>query len=246
LARVSISLGIVRRHLRSKAKRRAKTRENHPMRFMMMHKMTDEMEKGLPPTPAVMEGVGKLIEDAVKAKVFVSGEGLKPSSQRVHLVYKNGKRTITNGPFTNPRELVAGFALLRVRSQEEATSWLDRFAALLGDVEIFMGPVVEPWDFGAAKPADAPLRFLSMHQMDSHAENEEPPDPKLMAKMGTLVDEMTKAGVLEATGGLTSTKKGTRIHFENGTRAVHVASRLDVQINSTHWRACWPSPLESS
>lgn len=189
------------------------------MRFMMMHKMTAEMERGLPPSPAVMEGVGKLMEDAIKAKVFVSGEGLKPSSQRMHLAYRGAKRTITKGPFTNPKELVAGFALLRVRSEEEAISWLDKFAALLGDVEIFMGPVVEPWDFGAPKPPDAPLRFLSTHTMDERAESA-PPDPKLMAKMGALIDEMTKAGVLEATGGLTNTERGTRIYFEGGKRRV--------------------------
>jgi hypothetical protein len=190
------------------------------MRFMVMHKMTDEMEKGLPPEPAVIEAVGKLIEAATKEKVFVSGEGLKPSSQRVHIAYKNGKRTITDGPFTEAKELVAGFALMRVRSREEAISWCDKFAALIGDTELFMGPLVEPWDLGMPKPENAPLRFLSMHKLDEHAENGAPPDPKLMAKMGALIDEMKKAGVLEATGGLGSTKQGARIRFEGGKRTV--------------------------
>ena len=190
------------------------------MRFIVMHKMTEEMEKGLPPERAIIEGVGKLVEEAVKEKVFVSGEGLKPSSQRVHVVYKNGKRTITDGPFTEAKELIAGFALMRVRSKEEAISWCDKFAAVIGDVELFMGPVVEPWDFGRPKPENAPLRFLSMHKMDERSENEAPPDPKLMAKMGALIDEMTKTGVLEATGGLAGTKKGARIRFEGGKRTV--------------------------
>ena len=137
------------------------------MRFMVMHKVTDEMEKGLPPDPAIIEGVGKLIEEGAKDKVFVSGEGLKPTSQRVHIAYKNGKRTITDGPFTEAKELVGGFALVCVRSKEEAISWCDRFAAVIGDVELFMGPVVEAWDLGMMeKPADAPLRFLSMHRAD--------------------------------------------------------------------------------
>ena len=187
------------------------------MRFMLMHKMTDEMEKGLPPDPAIIEGVGKLIEEGADRNIFVSGEGLKPSSQRVHIVYKNGKRTITDGPFTEAKELVAGFALMRVRSKEEAIAWCDRFAEVIGDVALFMGPVVEPWDLGMMlKPEDTPLRFLSMHQMDERAENEAPPDPALMAKMGALIEEMTKAGVLEATGGLASTKKGARIRYEGG------------------------------
>jgi hypothetical protein len=191
------------------------------MRFMVMHKMTDELEKGLPPDQATLEGVGKLIEEAVKQKIFVSGEGLKPSSQRAHIAYKRGKRTITDGPFTEAKELVAGFALMRVRSKEEAISWCDRFAAVIGDVELFMGPVVEPWDLGMMpKPADAPLRFLSMHKMDERAETDTPPDPKQMAQMGALIDEMTKAGVLQATGGLASTKLGARIRFKGGKHTV--------------------------
>jgi hypothetical protein len=188
---------------------------------MIMHKVTDAMEKGLPPDPATIEGVGKLVEEGLKEKVFVSGEGLKPTSQRVHVAYKKGKRTITDGPFTEAKELVAGFALMRVRSKEEAIAWCDRFAAVIGDVELFMGPVVEPWDLGMGpKPENAPLRFLSMHKMDERMENDAPPDPQLMAKMGALIDEMTKAGVLQATGGLAGTKKGARIRFEGGKHTV--------------------------
>lgn len=187
------------------------------MRFMVMHKVTEEMEKGLPPDPAVIAGVGQLIAEGAKDKIFISGEGLKPTSTRVHIAYKNGKRTITDGPFTEAKELVAGFALMQVKSKEEAISWCDKFAALIGDTELFMGPVVEPWDLGfAPKPENPPLRFLSMHKMDAAAENETPPDPALMAKMGALIDEMTKAGVLQATGGLASTKKGARIRFGAG------------------------------
>lgn len=191
------------------------------MRFMVMHKMTERMERGLPPDPAVIEAVGKLIEEGAKEKVFVSGEGLKPSSQRVHIAYKGGKRTITDGPFTEAKELVGGFALMRVRSKEEAISWCDRFAAAIGDVELILGPVVEPWDIGLApKPEHPPLRFLSVHKQDARAERDLPPDPKLMATVGALIEEMTQAGVLQATGGLASTKKGARIRFKGGKRTV--------------------------
>jgi hypothetical protein len=190
---------------------------------MVMHKMTNELEKGLPPEPSVIEAIGKLIEQAAKENVFVSGEGLKPTSQRVHIAYKDGKRTITDGPFTEAKELVAGFALMRVRSKEEAIKWCDRFAVAFGDVELFMGPVVEPWDLGmGAKPADAPLRFLAMHQMNERADCavDAPPDPGMMARMGALVEEMTNAGVMEATGGLASTEKGARVRFSGGKHTV--------------------------
>jgi hypothetical protein len=191
------------------------------MRFMVMHKMTQEIEKGLPPDPAIIAGVDKLIGEAVTGRAFISGEGLKPSSERLHIAYKRGQRTITDGPFTEAKELVAGFALMRVRSREEAISWCDKFAAVIGDVELFLGPVVEAWDLGMMpKPENPPLRFLSMHKLDERAENEAPPDAQLTAKMGALVDEMTTAGVLQARGGLASTKLGARIRFEGAKRTV--------------------------
>jgi hypothetical protein len=191
------------------------------MQFMVMHKMTDEMEKGLPPDPAVLEGVGQLVQDGMKDHVFVSGEGLKPSAERVHIAYKNGQRTITSGPFTDKKELVGGFGLLRVRSREEAVACCDRFAALLGDVELFLGPVVEPWDLGMMpKPENAPLRFLSMQKLDEQAQNDAPPDPKLIARMGALVEEMTNTGVLQASGALAGTTHGARVHFKNGKHTI--------------------------
>jgi len=187
------------------------------MRFMIMHKMTAEMEKGLPPDLAIIDGVGKLVESGAKDKVFISGEGLKPSAQRTQLVYKSGKRTVTDGPFTEAKELVGGFALMSVRSKAEAISWCDRFAAVIGDVELILGPIVEVWDLRMApKPENPPLRFLSVMKMDARSESGAPPAPEEMAKMGALIEEMTKAGVLQATAGLASTKHGARLHFKGG------------------------------
>lgn len=190
------------------------------MRFMIMHKVTDEMERGGPPDQATIEGVGKLVEEGARDGIFLSGEGLKPTSARVHIVYRGGERTVTEGPFTDPRELVAGYALMAVKSRDEAIAWCDRFADAIGDVELYMGPVVENWDLGfGEKPADAPMRFLSMHKLDERVP-EGPPDPALMAKMGALIEEMTAAGVLQATGGLERTHKGARIRYDGGRRTV--------------------------
>ncbi|MGH7436708.1 MAG: YciI family protein [Polyangiaceae bacterium] len=191
------------------------------MRFMVMHKVTDDMEKGLPPPPGIIEGVGKLVRDGLKDGVFVGGAGLKPTAQRLRIVYKDGKRTITEGPFTDARELIAGFAQMKVRSREEAIGWCDRFAAVAGDTDLFLGPVVEAWDLGVApKPVNAPLRFLAVHQADARSESETPPEPAVETKMRALVEEMTQAGVLEATGALASTKKGARLRFQGGKRTV--------------------------
>lgn len=190
------------------------------MQFMIMHKMTDEMERGLEPDPAVIEGVGKLIEEGLENRVFVSGEGLKPSSERVHVAYKKGQRTVTAGPFSDPKELVAGFALMKVHSRDEALEWCDKFADVVGDVEMFLGPVVEPWDLGMMpKPANPPLRVLSMHKLDESVE-QGPPSPESMARMGALVEEMTKAGVLQASAGLGATRDGARIRYKGGKATV--------------------------
>jgi hypothetical protein len=190
------------------------------MRFMVMHKMTDEMEKGLPPDPSIIAGVDKLIGEGLKDNVFISGEGLRPSSERMHISYKGGKRSIIDGPFTEAKELIGGFALMTVRSKEELLAWCDRYAEVTGDVELHVGPVVEAWDLGMMpKPADAPLRFLSLHQVDSRHEDA-PPTQDMMAKMGALIEEMTKAGVLQATGGVAGTRHGARIRYTNGKPTV--------------------------
>jgi hypothetical protein len=190
------------------------------MRFMVMHKLTEELEKGLKPDPAIIESVGQFVSDAVKEKIFISGEGLKPSSERVHIAYRKGKRTLENGPFADVKELVGGFALLRVRSKDEAVARADELARV-SDGEIIVGPVVEPWDLGMMpKPKNPPARFLALAKIDERSENEMPPDPSVEAKLRALIDEMSKAGVLQASGALASTKKGARIRFEGGKRTV--------------------------
>ena len=191
------------------------------MRFMVMHKMTPELELGLPPSRQVLAGVGQLINAAARDGSFVSGEGLKPSRERIHIRYENGKRTaMTSGPFPDARELVGGFSLMRVRSRDEAIAWCDKFGAAVGDGELFLGPVVEPWDLGAPEPDDPPLRFLAVHRMDPAADAGTPPSPAVVAKVDALVQEMTRADVLEAAAGLESTSKGARIHFGGGKRRV--------------------------
>ena len=191
------------------------------MRFMVLHKMTEEMEKGKKPDDELIAAVGKLIQEGVKGGVFVAGEGLKPSSQRTHLAYRNGERTLTEGPFTEAKELAGGFTLMRVRSKEEAISWCDKYAAVVGDVELFLGPVVEPWDLGMIpKPKSPPLRYLSIYRATERDESDSPPDPASTQKLGALLEDMREAGVLQSTGGLASTKKGARIHYEGGKRSI--------------------------
>lgn len=191
------------------------------MRFMIMHKLTDELEKGLPPKPDTVRQIHGLMGEAVQAGIMLGGEGLMPSAERLHVAYRDGERRVTTGPFHDKGELIGGFVQLVVQTREEALAWLDRFAAILGDVEIFLGPCVEPWHLGMApKPENPPLRFLAMRRMDDQAEREVSPDPERVAKMGALIQEMTAAGVLKESEGLASTRKGARIHLDGDQHSV--------------------------
>ncbi|HEY4395185.1 MAG TPA: YciI family protein [Polyangia bacterium] len=188
------------------------------MKFMVMHKMNEALEKGVR-DPEVMAGVGQLIGEAIENKVFLSGAGLKPTATRTQVVYRGGERAITDGPFAEAKELVGGFALMKVRDKAEALRWCDRFASVVGDVELIMGPVYEPWEVGLGeKPQSPPLRYLSV--MKINPDEDRVPDPAEFAKMGALIEEMTTAGVLLSTGGLASTKKGARIRFEGGKHRI--------------------------
>lgn len=190
------------------------------MQFMIMHKITDEMESG-ETDPEVVEGVGRLIAESAQKCPFLAGEGLKPTAERTRLSYKRGERTRTEGPFPSATQLPAGYALLRVGSKDEALVWCDKFAEAIGDVDLYLGPVVEPWDLGMmAKPENPPLRFLCMHEADHASEKDTPPSEQEIAKMMGLIDQMTQAGVLEATGGLLSTKHGARVHFDGDNHRV--------------------------
>ena len=185
------------------------------MQFILMHKMNDELEKGLPPRPEEMAAIGAMMGEAVKKGLMRGGEGLKPTAQRLHLAYVDGKRTMKTPPFEGRGELVAAYALFVVRSKEEALACCDRYAAAAGDVELFLGPVVENWDLGfAPKPDDAPLRFLITRLADARSESDAPMDPKLDA----VLAKMTTEGTLQTSGRLKSSKRGTRIRARGGVR----------------------------
>jgi hypothetical protein len=95
--------------------------------------------------------MGKYNEDLVKAGILLAGEGLHPSSKGVRVRFSGSKRTVIDGPFSETKELVAGFWLWQVKSNEEAIEWLKRCPnPMLGDSEIELRQVFEADDFGAA------------------------------------------------------------------------------------------------
>jgi len=120
------------------------------MRVMVMVKATKDSEHGVMPTEQLLTDMGKYNEELVKAGVMLAGEGLHPSSKGARVLFSGKKRTVTDGPFAETKELVAGFWLWQVRSMEEAVEWVKRCPnPMMEDSEIEIRPVFEAEDFGA-------------------------------------------------------------------------------------------------
>ncbi len=119
------------------------------MRFMVLVKASKESEAGVLPSQEILTAMGKYNEELVKAGVLQAGEGLHPSSKGVRVKFEGSKRTVTDGPFAETKELLAGFWLWKVGSREEAIEWLKR-APFDGGTEIELRQVFEPEDFGPA------------------------------------------------------------------------------------------------
>ena len=118
------------------------------MRFMVIVKASEETEAGVLPDEKELAAMGKYNEELVKAGVMLVGEGLHPSSKGVRVKFEGGKRTVTDGPFSETKELIAGFWLWQVKSKEEAIEWLKR-APFDGGAEVELRQVFEMEDFGA-------------------------------------------------------------------------------------------------
>ena len=182
------------------------------MRFMVMHKVDAKMEAGVPPDQSIIQGMGKLVQGGLKTGVFENGAGLHRSANRVRLAYKNGQCTRTEGPYSGQNELVFACFMIRVASREQAIEQAGRFAKILGDVEIEVGPVVEPWDLGMVpKPAElSSQRFLLLVKGNARTESG-PLDPKTLAALAELEQRLTSESALLAAELLAPTSRGSRL-----------------------------------
>ena len=117
------------------------------MRCMVIVKANKDSEAGILPSTELLTNMGKFNEELVKAGVMLAGEGLQPSSKGKRITFTGAKPTITDGPFTETKELIAGFWLWQARSMEEAVEWLKRSPFGPG-AEVEIRPVFEAEDFG--------------------------------------------------------------------------------------------------
>jgi hypothetical protein len=192
------------------------------MRFIIMHKTKAHWESGAIPSRELIARVGTLLSQLAKSGALLSGEGLRASSEGVRLTFAAGVRTVVKGPFEGGNELPAGFSLLRTRSLDDAIEWATRQAQALGDMEIDIRPVTEPWDIGmTAAPAEVSTRrYMVLRKATASTEADESlPSPK-RAAFARLVDETTRSGVHLATETMRPSKRGRR--YKNSVNGVSV------------------------
>jgi hypothetical protein len=192
------------------------------MRLMMMHKNDPHTEAGQRPGPELMAKMGALIGELAQKGRFHGGEGLGASATRTRLTFRGGQCTVKHGPYAGGHELPRAVLLLKVRSRDEAIGWAERYGKILGDGEIELGPVNEPWDLGLMpKPEGAPLRVLLIEKADRASEAGQPRSAKQKADLTRLKTEMTKVGVLASSEALQPSAKGKRLVFtSNALRVV--------------------------
>jgi hypothetical protein len=121
------------------------------MRVMVLVKATTDSEAGIVPSTGLLEAMGKYNEQLVNAGIMLAGEGLHPSTKGKRVAFDGPRRTVTDGPFAETGELVAGFWLWRVKDMAEAVEWVKRCPnPMLGPSEIEIRQVFEAADFGDA------------------------------------------------------------------------------------------------
>jgi len=208
------------------------------MRFMMLVKATRDFEAGVWPDEKLLSEMASWTEELVKAGARLESGRLQPSSAGVRVRYANGKLTVTDGPFAESKELIAGFCLIQAQSREEAIAWAKRVPFQEGEIEL--RPLYELFDFPvdaaekpagwrekeeqirAAPPARKPgtIRYLGIVKADRDTEAGVLPDQKLLAAMGAFMEEGVKSGVFLSGDGLQPSSKGARLRFSGSMRLV--------------------------
>lgn len=117
------------------------------MRVMVFVKASKECEDGVLPSQELIAQMGKYNEELVKAGVMLAGEGLQPSAKGARVKFEGSKRTVTDGPFPETKELIGGYWIWKVKSLEDAIQWLKR-APFDGGAELEIRPIFEAEDFG--------------------------------------------------------------------------------------------------
>jgi hypothetical protein len=216
----------------------AKPEGDTTMRFMMLIKADKDFESGVLPDEKMLSQMAKYTEELVKAGALVGCERLEPSAKGARVRYANGKFTVTDGPFAETKELVAGFCMIDAKSRDEAIEWANRMPFEEGETEV--RPLFELTDFHvalaekpdgwrekeeqfrAAPPARKPgtVRYVGFVKADEATEAGVLPDEKFLTAMGAFMEEGVKSGVFLSGEGLQPSAKGARVRYSGTKRLV--------------------------
>jgi len=209
------------------------------MQFMLLAKAHNKYEAGVLPDEKQLSEWAKFTEELVKGGAWLDFARLEPSSKGARVRYANGQVTVTDGPFAETKELIAGYVLIQAKSLDEAVAWAKRIPLQEGEVEV--RPLFELTDF-PVDPAETPggwrekeeqfnaapspprkpgtTRYLGMVKADEDTEAGVMPNEKALAAMGAFMDEGIKAGVFLSGQGLQPSSKCARVRYSGSTRMV--------------------------
>lgn len=141
------------------------------MRVMGLLKADKNYEAGAPPSMEMLQRMGTFVEEITRAGVMLATEGLTPSAKGARVRLCEGKITVTDGPFTESKELIASYALFEVKTMAEAIEWTTRFLEVLGEGECELRPIFEPSDFAPASfpPEEAAREAATRKEMQRNA-----------------------------------------------------------------------------
>ena len=180
------------------------------MRFILMHKNDPHTEAGEKPPMELVQQMGAFVGEFAQAGKFLDGAGLGGSKTRTRLTFREGRATVKHGPYRGENELPASMLVLKVRTRDEAIGWAERYGKILGDGEIELGKLNEPWDIGLMpEPENPPLQFLLIEKEGGARTSQQ------KAALSRLRTEMTKAGVLVRTTALQPSAQAKRLTFTN-------------------------------
>jgi hypothetical protein len=190
------------------------------MRLILMHKNDPQTEAGKAPPMELVQEMGAFIGEHAQAGRFLDGAGLGASKTRTRLTFRNGQCTTKRGPYRGENELPAAMLLLKVATREEGIGWAERYGKILGDCELELGKVNEPWDIGLMPaPENPPLQLLLVEKADATTEGGGRSSQQ-KAALSRLKTEMTKAGVLVRSYKLQPSAKAKRLTFTNNALQV--------------------------
>jgi hypothetical protein len=193
-------------------------------RYIIMHKTNAYYEGGGKPSPELVGRVGSMIVDLIAKNAMLAGEGLRSSAEGVRLTFAGDERTVLPGPFTpGVNELPAGFSIVRTASIDDAIAFATEQARILGDTEMDIRPVTEPWDIGMAEPPAVieTRRYMVLRKATPATEAGAAPTADQRGRLSRLIETATRSGVHIASETLKPSRRGRRLtNTRNGVLMV--------------------------